>query len=135
MDINANINADTNADINANVNINANADINANIDITMSSEQKCCGETVTDVKCPDCDCWICEDCWLHKIDYAAQIDEYYCDDCYKNRDPTIRGTCISCEYIDNLEEGTECSNCGHWVCVSCASEADLSYYCVECFNR
>jgi hypothetical protein len=132
----ANINADINADTNANINADISADINADADITVLSEQKCCGETVTDVKCPDCDCWICEDCWIHKIDYAAQIDEYYCDDCFKNRDPTIRGTCISCEYIDNLEEGTECNNCGYWVCVSCIKyKDDGNYYCVECFNR
>ena len=42
-----------------------------------------------DVKCTDCDCWICEDC--------SSDDTLYCNDCYKNRDPTIRGTCISCE--------------------------------------
>jgi hypothetical protein len=94
---------------------------------------KCCCETITDVKCPDCDCFICKDCWIHKIDYAAQIDDLLCDDCYRNRDPTIRGKCISCEYIDNLEEGAECNNCGHWVCVSCVSyKDDGNYYCVEC---
>ena len=76
-------------------------------------KQICCCQTITDVKCPDCDCFICENCWIHKIDYAAQIDEFYCDDCYKNRDPTIRGTCVSCEYIDNLEEGAECNKCGY----------------------
>jgi len=97
------------------------------------SEQICCCQTVTDVKCPDCDCWICKYCWIHKIDYAAQIDDLLCDECYRNRDPTIRGKCISCEYIDNLEEGAECNNCGHWVCVSCASyKDDGNYYCVEC---
>ena len=94
---------------------------------------KCCCQTVTDVKCPDCDCFICKDCWIHKIDYAAQIDDLLCDECYRNRDPTIRGTCISCEYIDNLEEGAECNNCGHWVCVSCAKyKDDGNYYCVDC---
>jgi hypothetical protein len=94
---------------------------------------KCCCQTVTDVKCPDCECWICKDCWIHKIDYAAQIDDLLCDECYRNRDPTIRGKCISCEYIDNLEEGAECNNCGHWVCVSCASYGDDgNYYCLEC---
>jgi hypothetical protein len=36
---------------------------------------RCCCQTVTDVKCPDCDCWI------HKIDYAAQIDDLLCDEC------------------------------------------------------
>ncbi len=56
----------------------------------------------TDVKCLDCDCWICEDC--------SSYDTLYCNDCYKNS--TIRGTCISCEHIDNLEEGTECNKCG-----------------------
>ena len=98
-----------------------------------SSEQTCFCDAITDVKCPDCDCFICENCWIHKIDYAAQIDEFYCDNCYKNRDPTIRGTCVSCEYIDNLEEGTECNKCGHWVCMSCAKyKDDGNYYCVEC---
>ena len=98
-----------------------------------STEQMCCCQTVTDIKCPDCDCWICENCWIHKIDYAAQIDDLLCDECYRNRDPTIRGKCVSCEYIDNLEEGAECNNCGHWVCVSCASyKDDGNYYCVEC---
>lgn len=96
---------------------------------------KCCCQTVTDVKCPDCDCFICKDCWIRKIDYAAQIDDLLCDECYRNRDPTIRGKCISCECIDNLEEGAECNNCGHWVCVSCASYGDDgNYYCVECHN-
>jgi hypothetical protein len=93
-------------------------------------EKVCFCNTITDIKCPDCDCLICENCWIHKIDYAAQIDEFYCDDCYKNRDPTIRGTCISCEYIDNLEEGAECNKCGHWVCMSCVSyKDDGNYYC------
>ena len=98
-----------------------------------SSEQKCCCQTVTDIKCPDCNCFICEDCWIHKTDYAAQIDDFFCEDCYKNRDPTIRGTCISCEYIDNLEEGAGCNNCDHWVCMSCVSyKDDGNYYCVDC---
>lgn len=93
-------------------------------------EKVCICNTITDVKCPDCECLICENCWIHKLDYAAQIDELYCDDCYKNRDPTIRGTCISCEYIDNLEEGAECNKCGHWVCMSCVSYKDDGiYYC------
>jgi hypothetical protein len=93
-------------------------------------EKVCFCNTITDIKCPDCDCLICENCWIHKFDYAAQIDEFYCDDCYKNRDPTIRGTCISCEYIDNLEEGAECNKCGHWVCMSCVSyKDDGNYYC------
>lgn len=95
---------------------------------------RCCCQTVTDVKCPDCDCWICKDCWIHKIDFAAQIDDLLCDECYRNRDPTIRGKCISCEYIDNLEEGAECNNCGHWVCISCAQyKDDGNYYCIECY--
>ena len=95
-----------------------------------AEEQKCCCKTVTDVKCTNCDCWICEDCWM-PLD-----DTFYCNDCYKNRDPTIRGTCISCEYIDNLEEGTECNKCGHWVCISCASyKDDGNYYCVDCFTQ
>lgn len=95
-----------------------------------AEEQKCCCKTVTDVKCTDCDCWICEDCWI------PSDDTFYCNDCYKNRDPTIRGTCISCEYIDNLEEGTECNKCGHWVCISCASyKDDGNYYCVDCFTQ
>ena len=94
---------------------------------------RCCCETITHVKCPDCDCFICENCWIRKIDYAAQIDDLLCDECYRNRDPTIRGKCISCEYIDNLEEGAECNNCGHWVCVSCAKyKDDGNYYCVDC---
>lgn len=95
----------------------------------------CFCNTITDVKCPDCECWICKDCWIHKIDYAAQIDDLLCDECYRNRDPTIRGKCISCEYIDNLEEGAECNNCGHWVCMSCVSyKDDGNYYCVDCNN-
>jgi hypothetical protein len=97
-------------------------------------EKVCFCNTITDVKCPDCDCFICKDCWIHKIDYAAQIDDLLCDECYRNRDPTIRGTCVSCEYIDNLEEGAECNNCGHWVCVSCAKyKDDGNYYCVDCY--
>ncbi len=93
-------------------------------------EKMCFCNTITDIKCPDCECFICENCWIHKLDYAAQIDEFYCDDCYKNRDPAIRGTCISCEYIDNLEEGAECNKCGHWVCMSCVKyKDDGNYYC------
>ncbi len=91
-----------------------------------NAEQKCCCETVTDVKCLDCDCWICEDC--------SSDDTFYCKDCCKNS--TIRGTCISCEHIDNLEEGTECNKCGHWVCISYASyKDDGNYYCVDCFAQ
>jgi hypothetical protein len=103
--------------------------------IEKDAEQVCCCETVTNVKCPDCDCFICENCWIHKVDYAAQIDVFLCDECYRNRDPTIRGKCISCEYIDNLEEGTECNHCGHWVCASCAIyKDDGNYYCNENYN-
>jgi len=100
-------------------------------DLESLDKQVCCCETVTNVKCPDCDCFICENCWIHKVDYAAQIDVFLCDECYRNRDPTIRGKCVSCEYIDNLEEGTECSICGHWVCASCAEYTDDGNYCCQ----
>jgi hypothetical protein len=100
-------------------------------DMGFLDHHMCCCETVTNVKCPDCDCFICENCWIHKVDYAAQIDVFLCDECYRNRDPTIRGKCVSCEYIDNLEEGTECNICGHWVCASCAEYTDDGNYCCQ----
>lgn len=98
------------------------------------------------------------DCYEALVDYNGCSDPLYdahdFRDCYKeifdreyseddkNEDntliieelnPEIRGTCVSCEYIDNLEEGTECNNCGRWVCQQCASfKDDGNYYCVEC---
>jgi hypothetical protein len=91
------------------------------------------------------------DCYEALVDYNGCSDPLYdaddFRDCYKeifdreyseddkNEDdtliieelnPEILGTCVSCEYIGNLEEGTECNNCGRWVCSAC------TYYCLEC---
>jgi sugar-specific transcriptional regulator TrmB len=66
----------------------------------------------------------------------SQNDIFFCDESSKNKNPEIRGTCVSCEYIDNLEEGVECKKCGRWVCQECASfKDDGNYYCVECCSR
>ena len=90
----------------------------------------CCDncQALADTKCDICQQWNCKDCI---VDLSGN---YSCKECYTNKNiPETRETCVSCEYVDNIEEGADCHKCHCWTCAECASFGDDgNYYCVEC---
>jgi len=84
-------------------------------------------------ECNTCRKWFCEGCIFIEQEQGSYY--YYCEECYKNKDPTIRAKCTKCETFFNIEEGTLCSTCEHYNCFDCIIGEDNSYYCDECYKN
>jgi hypothetical protein len=65
----------------------------------------------------------------------CEDNSYYCEECFKNKNPTIRAKCTKCETFYNIEEGTLCSTCEHYNCFDCIIGEDNDYYCEECYKN
>ena len=84
-------------------------------------------------ECNTCRKWFCEGCIFIEQEQGSYY--YYCEECYKNKDPTIRAKCIKCETFYNIEEGTLCCTCERYNCFDCIIGENNSYYCDECYKN
>ena len=83
--------------------------------------------------CNTCRKWVCEGCFvIYKEDDSYY---YYCEECYKNKDPSTRAKCTICDIFYNIEEGTLCCICEHYNCFDCIIGEDNDYYCDECYKN
>lgn len=92
--------------------------------------------TIDGNKCSVCHHWNCKDCIIFEQEYHSNTSNYFCETCFKNKNPEIRQTCWVCDTIENIEEGGECNTCNHWTCISCISYDDEGFHhCTECFRN